>query len=370
MDTTSTGGQLWSLKSSGAGGENPTLTQGSPVTFQFNDVPDRCPTGPLANFMPCVLLTIAGAIVQGGGGTAIPRDRLVEALIDSIDWTNSWFGTPFSKNWNAGSFLPVIEFVSGGFKYGQPQQNQIPAAAGAHNFSITIAIPAASDKRGRLVRDTSQLALLFQPSQLKVNVAAASVLTGLSAGATLTGPGGAGSASARLSAVLVPRQEIVLATPMEWVLEQIPVGGNAVKITGFGRDTALTGVEPKGGVSFLVELTNVGDQGGSFAAQNVTQIQFQWRGLQLLQDMSGWVNMMFGGLPNDRPQISPGVDAKQWQATKQAAFVSLVKQGGPNSLAAYVLGTGYSASSLRPRFPRSKHTLSTDQQTYLPWQLI
>jgi len=440
MDFVGTGPQLWPLKVAGGGGENPNLTQGSPTTFQFNDLPDRAPTGPLAYYLVCLLLTIQGSFVQSGGtGNVIARDRLVQCLVDSIDWTNAWFGTPLSKQNNAGTFWPVIEFVAGGFKYGQPQANQIAAADGAHPFSVTLAIPAANDRRGRLVRDTSSLALLFQPSQLKLNVAPNSVAVGFSPGATITG------LNARLSAVLVPRQEIVLATPMEWVLHQTAVAGNAVLIPGFGRASGFTGIEAKGGVAFLGELTSLDNQGGSFLANNVSNIQFQWRGQVLLQDIVGWVSAMFGGLPNDRPQQTPESNqgtagtindyagfprlddtlaagsltidlnnlrffpwvlggngcglaelqtadsdqtyykttsgetgthlilaeyAKQWQEPKKAAFVALCKQGGPNSLANCVYPGRGDALQLRPRYPRDKHTITPDQGTYLPFQLI
>jgi hypothetical protein len=112
--------------------------------------------------------------------------------------------------------------------------------------------------------------------------------------------------------VLDPRAEIVLGTPVEWILHQIPGGTNspAVKINGFGRDTLMNGVESQGGVMFLGELTNIygGIQNGIFAAEDVTQLSFPWRGIQQFQDMQAWVNMMIGQLPNDRPQQSTGTN--------------------------------------------------------------
>lgn len=291
------GAQLWPLKSTS--GENPAVTQGRPITFECNDVPDRAPTGPLAYYLVALLLTVAGTLVEpeGGSDVSIPRDVLPGLLIDSIDWTNSFFGTPISGNYVKGTNLPIVEFVAGGFQYGQRQTNQIDETVGGA-FSMTLAIPACNDKRGRLVKDTSNLALLFRPSHFKVNFAAASVLDGYSEDTTVSG------LNCRVSAVIVPRPELVLGTPMEWVLTEIKSGGNAVKINGFGRDTALTGVESKGGVATLGELTLVNRLGGIITPNKFTQISFQWRGQGELQDIQGYQNMINDQLPNDRPQVA------------------------------------------------------------------
>jgi hypothetical protein len=90
MEEAGTGGNSWPLKS--ASGENPTINQGSPITFLFTDVPDRASTGPLANYLPGCFVTVQGTITQQReGGSAIPRDVLPGLLIDSIDWTQSPF---------------------------------------------------------------------------------------------------------------------------------------------------------------------------------------------------------------------------------------------------------------------------------------
>jgi hypothetical protein len=295
MEEAGTGGNSWPLKS--ASGENPTISQGSPITFLFTDVPDRASTGPLANYLPGCFVTVQGTITQQTeGGSAIPRDVLPGLLIDSIDWTQSFFGAVLSTNYVKGKFLPVVEFTANGFKYGQRQIGSIPATSGGHPFSMTLWMPAASDRRGRLISATSQLALLFQPSQLKINFAALTALQALSAGATISG------LNCRVTADLDPRQELVLGTPMEWILHEIPAAGATVRIEGFGRNTAMTGVEEKGGVAFLAELTANSNQDGILNPGELTQLSFQWRGQGELQDINAWVNKFVGLLPNDRPQ--------------------------------------------------------------------
>jgi hypothetical protein len=294
MEEAGTGGTSWPLKS--ASGENPTITQGKPITFLFTDLPDRCPTGPLANYLPGCFLTVKGTITQPSeGATPIPRDVLPGLFLDSIDWTQSFFGAPLSTNYIKGKFLPVIEFTANGFKYGQRQAGVIPVNV-TTGFSFTVWLPAASDRRGRLISATSQLALLFQPSQCKINFAAASALDDFSNGAT------AANLSCRLTADLDVRQELVLGTPMEWVLHEIPAAGSTVRIEGFGRNTAFTGVEEKGGVAFLGELTGNSNQDGIMDPADIDQISFQWRGQGELQDIDAWINKFVGLLPNDRPQ--------------------------------------------------------------------
>jgi hypothetical protein len=437
MGKVATGGQLWKLQA--GSNDTPTLTPGTTTKWQLNDVPDRCPTGPLAYYLPFLLLTITGTITQPeGGGTAIPKDQLCRLLIASIDWNNAWHGTPVSADHVLGQNLRVVEFHAGGFEYAQRQSNEIGAAAGAATFTLTIAVPA-SDRRGGLVRETSQLALLYQPSNFKLNMAAASVLDAVSDGAV------ASNLVGQLSAYLDPRQEIVCGTPVEWIQHQIVAGGNAVKIDGFGRDTMLSGVEQKGGVLFLGELTSENGQGGVFESQDVTEFAFNWRGQQKYTHIDAWFSMLDRAYPNWRTNVSPstyassapndynsmpfaftnldgnpsassgdrggrlffpialggnelrltdlqtadrdetyfltvtgGFDAgdhlvlaqyaKVFTQQKQADFVSRVCDGGPGSLAAYVLGQNYAKARLQRRAPPSKHVLTPDQYTYLALQ--
>jgi hypothetical protein len=312
MDISATGGQLWELTA--GNNQNPALTQGNVTKWDLNDVPDRSPTGPLAYYLPCLLLTIFATITQPAeGGSLINFRDLRRAFIDSIDWVNAWHGTPVSKNHVTGVELPLIEWISGGFRYAQRQPNAIPTTSGDYAVQLTVAIPACA-RQGKLLKDTSQLALLFQPSSLKLNVAPASVLDSLSTGAVVK----ANTMSASLSAVLVPRQEIVLGTGIEWILHQVVAGVNspAVKVVGFGRDTNFTGVEPKGGVLWLGELTDVAGQPGVFTAENVEEFSFAWRGQQQLRHVLAWQAMIQQAQPVHRvidenglaAGVTPGVN--------------------------------------------------------------
>jgi hypothetical protein len=154
------------------------------------------------------------------------------------------------------------------------------------------------------MNETAQLAALFQTSQIKLNVAPSSVLTSYSTGASFT------NLSARMSAALVPRNELVLGTPVETILHQIVAGSNSnqVQIKGFGTDTMLTGVENKGGVVWLGELTNTIGMGGAFLAENVTQFSFPWRGQDQIQHIEAFNCMTaLANMPNDRANTFPTV---------------------------------------------------------------
>lgn len=296
MHTTGTGGIQQNLKTGGT--TSATIAPSGNLTWQLNDLMDRSPTGPLALYLTALLLTISGTVVQGGAGSAIPRDRMPGLLIDSVDWQNSWMSTVAAKSVYSGSRLPIVEFVAGGFQYGQRQINQIPLAANTYAFSMTVRIPALNDRRGRLIKETSNLALLFQPSQFKLTLNPTSTLTAFSTGASW------GTLTASVTAQLDVRQELVLGTPFEWNLHTPTSGGPQVTIQGFGRDSALSGVKPKGGVAFLADLSLVNGLGGVITPNVLTDFQFQWRGQPVTNDIKGWVQQFIDLLPNDRPQVA------------------------------------------------------------------
>lgn len=303
MNISGTGFQVWPLTT--GNNDDPTLTAGKPTSFNCNTVPDRCPTGPLANYMPGIEVTFSGTVVQAGGaGSAIFADRFAGALFDSFDWIQCWHGNQTSANYVKGVNWFPMSYNAMGFRGPVRVPSLIAAAAnGTYTFDYTVFVPACSGF-GRLFLETMQLAVLFRNSQLKVNVAPASVLTNMSAGATF------GAITARASAILVPRQDLVLGPAIEWVLTQIVAGTSSpqVQVKGFGTDTQMQGVEAGGGVITLMELTSIMDQGGVFTGENVTQYQFPWRGQQVTQHMQAIVSQVITGMPNDRAQIiSPTV---------------------------------------------------------------
>lgn len=299
MRKNATGSQSWPLTT---GSNNaPTLAPGAATSFYCNTVPDRAPGG-LAYYLPYALLTLTGTVIQAGtAGVAIPYDVLRQCLIDSIDWITAWHGTVVSSNHVKGKWLPIVEFVTGGYGYATRQPEIIPAAAGTYPFEMTIAIPANSCAIGDLEGNTSQLALLFQTSQIKVNAASGSVVGTISPAATL------GTVTAQCSAKLNPSAELILGTPIEWIMEQTVAGASSpqIQIKGFGTDTLIQGVESKGGVLWLGELTSVNNMGGVFAAETVTGYSFPWRNQQQTYHTQALVSDWLSALPDQRPQVFP-----------------------------------------------------------------
>ncbi len=282
--------------------DNPSLTQGAATAFSCSTVPDRCPTAPLANYLPYALLTIAGNLVQPAtSGSPVQWDTLRACLIDSIDWIQTFFGSIVAAQHMKGSTLPIVEFVSGGGRFALPPREPFPSAAGTYPFELTVAIPAGSLRMGDGEMNTSQLALLFQTSTIKINVAGSGVLGGVSTGATFT------SLTARCSAKMVPSAELILGTPIEWIRTELNAGaGSQITLKNLGTDTALNGFEAnKGGVAWLGMMTNLGLYGGSFAGQNVTAYQNEWGGQPLSNHIQCFVSDIWNSLPVSRPQAFP-----------------------------------------------------------------
>lgn len=272
--------QLWPLQS--GNGTQPTLTPGAQTAFYFKDVPDRSPTGPLAYYMPGVLVTFTGALVQSGStGNVVFSDLFFSMLFSNLNWIQHWMGAPLRSQDCLGADWQVLEFFANGHRYASnPQAVIAPAANGTYHFDVTIFVPCGSNRTFDLEESTSQLALLARASQLQINVAPTTVLTTASPGASITG------FTARASAILIPRQELVLGTPIDNILTQIVAGsGNAVQIDPFGTDTGITGVDPGGGVLNLLFLSNQLSQNGSFDPVNITDFTWQWRGQQYTQDI-------------------------------------------------------------------------------------
>lgn len=300
MDLNGTGAQYWPLTT--GNNDNPSLTGSQQTSFFFNTVPDRCPTAPLAYYLPLILLTITGTITQpASGGSLIYWDQLPSALFTSLNLQNAWHGTPISANHVLGAQAPYWEWHTNGFRYGARRRPPIPTTGGNYPFAYTFALTPAVSRLGKLAGDTAQLACLFQQAQLQINVAPSTVLNGLSSGAIFA----ENTLKARATAMLVPRNELVLGTPVETILHQVVAGSNSnqIQIKGFGTDTMLTGVQNKGGVVHLAEIAS--NLGGVFATKNITFYNFPWRGQgQPVYDINGYFNAAaLYNMPNDRPQV-------------------------------------------------------------------
>src|SRR5262245_26919122 len=232
MRKTGTGNQLWPLTSPLA---NPTFVAGGQLRFDMNDLPIRAPTGPLAYYVPALILTFIGALVNAGESpTAITLMDLPGLLIQSVEVRDCWHGTPVSAvNW-LGEHLRIHEFIGTGYQYAQRISNWItPADSTPQAATFQVRIPLAAGE-GNLIKETSQLALLYKPGSVGIIMKPASVLNTASSGTTWVG-------TVRCSVELDPRPELILGTPVEHVLHRQVASPTDpdIQIKGFGRNSRL-----------------------------------------------------------------------------------------------------------------------------------
>jgi hypothetical protein len=283
MRKTGVGGQLWPLTSPLAA---PTYSADGEISFDMNDVPDRCPTAPLAYFVPALILYFIGGLVNAGEAPdPVLVHDLPALLIKNVSVQDTWHGDPVAaKNW-LGEHLRIHEFIGNGYHYGGRMGGVVnPAGSPGTTGTFSVKIPLSAGE-GQLVRETSQLALLYQPGSVHVTFKPASVLDGVSDGTTA-------SYTVRASLELDPRAEIVLGTGIEHILHRTVAAptGTEIQIKGFGRGTSLTGVLPKGGVLSLMELSNSlsgptgAALGGVFDGASVNAYSNPWFGQKLTKD--------------------------------------------------------------------------------------
>lgn len=295
MSRRGTSGQLFPL-TTGAN-QAPSASVGGTTTFLCNSLPDRAPGG-LAYYLNCVFLTFTGTYtVTGGSAAVVPWDKFTAYLFSSINWQNAWHGSVISPNFNRGELWPLTEYIKGGWKYAQRKMEPLPSAAAAYSFSVTVALYPSNFHAGDNTHNTAQLAALFKQSTIDVNYANSW---------TVTSGGVISNMTVRASALMEPRAELVLGTPVETVIHTIPAGSTSqelVQLIGFGRTSQLQGVQAKGGVISLIELAgdayapSVGswpfNQPSLNSVAGITSYNFPWRNQRQTQDIPGYLAGMY-----------------------------------------------------------------------------
>lgn len=292
MRKSGTGNQTWPLTSPLS--QQAVVADGD-IRFDMNDLPAKCPTGPLAYYVPALILTFVGALLNAGESpTPVNSLALAATIVKSVEVRDVWHGTPVSSNYWLGEHLRIHEFIGSGYQYAQRMYGDITPSGGGTGVEFSVRIPLSAGE-GELVRETSQLALLYQPGSVGIVFKPASTLNGVSSGTTFAG-------TVRVSAELDARPELVLGTAVEHVLHRTVAAPSDpdVQIKGFGRSSKLTGVLPKGGVLALMELSNAGagpggpGLGGVFSVANLTSFSFDWRGQKITQDVRAYLSTMLG----------------------------------------------------------------------------
>jgi hypothetical protein len=326
-----TGGQVFPLQS--GGNDNPAVNAGNVINWDLSALPISVGGGgQMAYYLLGLIMTFYGAVVQSGGtGSVIQSDALTAALVQSIQLQGAWSGTPIQQQYALGVFLPIIEYLGCGMRIPRREDVAIPAANGTYNFKRTIFVPLAIGNVARPYQ-TAQLALMYKKANFVVNMAAATVITTLSTGASITGTGGTGSLSMRVSAAIEPQPSLILAPGVDWVDYQSPASANQsqVLLNSFGNVTGLTGSNPNGGVVDLKAMAGTGDAFvgswptlavGSFSPSTVQRYEFPWRAQYSTQHpeaVEAWEILSLGG------------NGKQGEFGTSAAITASDSQGYPH----------------------------------------
>lgn len=311
-----TGYELYPLQS--GGNDNPAIVQGAATNFDLSAMPISLGGGgQMAFYLLGLIVTFYGAIVQAGGaGSVITPDELTAILVQSVELRNAWHGTPLQQQYCLGVHLPIIEYLGCGMRLPRREMFTIPAANGTNAFKRTLFIPLAIGNVAKPYQ-TAQLALMYKKANFVINMSAASVLTALSTGATLTGEAGTGSCSVRCSAVLEPQPNILLAPGVDWVDYQSPASANQTQVllNSFGNVTGLTGTNPNGGVVDLLAISGGGFDPwglvnvGSFDPNQVQRYEFPWRGQYSTQHPEAVLAMQILSLGGNGRQTWIGTSA-------------------------------------------------------------
>lgn len=254
------------------------------ATFNLKNIP--IVVGDLAYYGYGIMVSFVGTLTQSGStGQVMDRDAIIRSLIDSIELRNAWHGTVISSRQIKGSMLPIVEFVGAGYQEGQ-RTGVVPSANGAWAIRINVFIPLCVGL-GDKPHHTAQLALFYKQAQLDINTPLATVLTGLSPGASFT------SVSVKASIVMLPEPEVRLGPGVEWIDYQsaASAGQAQIELDSFGNKTGLSGTIPNAGVAWMGALTSAGGLPGSFLASTVTRYSFPWRGQVDIRHVDPFVAM-------------------------------------------------------------------------------
>lgn len=310
-----TGFQLYPLQA--GGNDNPALNAGAATIFDLSAMPISLGGGgQMAYYLLALVVTFYGRVTQSGGtGNVITPDELTAALVQSVELRNAWHGTPLMQQYALGVHLPIIEYLGCGQRLPRREMYSIPAGNGNYDFKRTICIPLCIGNVEKPYQ-TAQLALMYKKASFVIN-AASGVLATISPGASFTGFGGTGSLSCRVSALLDPHPNLLLAPGVDWVDYQSPASSNQTQVllNSFGNTTGLTGTKPNGGVVDLLAITGGGYAPwsnvaiGSFDPAQVVRYEFPWRGQFSTQHPEAILAMQIMSLGGNGRQVWAGTSA-------------------------------------------------------------
>lgn len=283
----------------------PTATAGGNVSFGFGNVPAS--KGGLALYLAGIRLEFAGNLVQAGGaGSRTAWDNFVRAIVADVEIRNTFFGTPWSLRSILGAYLPLIEFVGLGYAYGSPPRGFFPAANATYAYQRPVHLPMGLGTNAKGHHFT-QLAQFYKQAQLVLDFPAASVISGISTGSSLT------AMTVKATALLLPEPEIRVGPAVEWVDYQVVASsGLENAIRSFGNATSYTGVTKGAAIAFAMLLTSKNGLGGAFTGTQMTGLAVPWRDQPLTTQIGSYIDELYQHM--DRPTIGAVVDQGASQA--------------------------------------------------------
>jgi hypothetical protein len=286
----------------------PTWVAGSQIQYGFGNIPSEIDGIPL--YLAGVRLEINGnGLVQSGGtGSRLAWDNFRRALIADMEIRNvAVMGTPVSLRNVLGAYLDVIEFVGQGYHWASPPRGFFPAANGTYAFThpIHYNFGVGAVSKGHHV---AELALFYKGAQMVLDPAAASVISGMSTGGSLT------NMTIKATGLLLPEPELRFGPGMEWVDYQVVASsGLENTIRSFGNSTGLSNSQ-RGALLLQAHLlTSKNGHNGAFTGTQLTQLAVPWRNQPLTNQIGSFVDELIQNM-GDRPVVGSVTDQASTQA--------------------------------------------------------
>jgi hypothetical protein len=303
---------------SGTAGDNPSLTQGSETTFGLSNLPAE--KDGLASYLLGIVCYLSGNVVQSGGtGSLVAWEDVVRALIASFSVRNAWHGTPVNSAWVLGSDFPLWSYVFNGYRYLQRVPRSVPAANGTYPFNIRLFLPLHCGV-GRKPHHTAQLALLYRDAIFGMNVAASSVLTGLSTGSSIT------SLTARCTALCLLEPEVRMGPAFEIVDYTSPTPAATsfdTRFQDFANNTAIAGTERGAGIVWSMLRSSVRGGGGPVDFSTLTRVAVPFRGQSEISDVGSFLDEAIDAMGPTRV-IGSTLDSATAQVVDNTGYPNIV----------------------------------------------
>jgi hypothetical protein len=321
---------------SGTAGDNPSLTQGQETTFGLANLPAE--KDGLAAYLVGIVVYVSGNFVQAGGaGSLVAWEDVLRALVQSFSVRNCWHGTPVNSAWVLGSDIPLWSYVLNGYRYLQRVPRAVPAANGTYPFNLRIFLPLSCGV-GKKPHHTTHLNLMYRDGTFGINVAAATVGTGLSTGSSITG------LNCRATAMCLLEPELRLGPACEIVDYTSPTPNAASfesRFQDYANNTGITGTEKGAGIVWAMLRSSLRGGGGPVDFSTLTRISVPFRGQIEISDPASFFDECDDAIGGPQRVIGSTLDSATAQVVDASGYPNIVGATDP-----LVLNTPIKASTV------------------------